>query len=254
MNGTPYNQYNGNPSGYANGYTPTQFQSAANEGFWGTLLDQGWMPSELFCRLADSIFFHLDANAQASYPNSGFIEPDKNMWWSTYVQMIPQDKAVNDYVVKHAMSSLYDACSVPYQVVTLRDSSTLPILDRAAFLHSLVSSAKTDPVKFLQKLNKSLASFNLVDPATSQPFPGPIPATAMPMACDWAAQSAFKTWQMSVATQYRMHAYQKHQTDMARKRMFKGAVHMLTGGLGGGSTGGGSGFGGLGGNSTPFGF
>jgi hypothetical protein len=97
------------------------------------------MPSELFCRLSDSIFFYLDANAQSSYQNSGYIEPDKNMWWSTYVQTVQLDKAVVsclrgigfakmlpdlpslkcDYVVKHAMGGLYDAGGVPYQVVTV---------------------------------------------------------------------------------------------------------------------------------------
>lgn len=97
------------------------------------------MPSELFCRLSDAIFFYLDANAQASYQNSGYIEPDKNMWWSTYLQTVQQDKAVvsflsyrvflrkhsdllplqTDYIAKHAMGGLYDAISVPYEVVTV---------------------------------------------------------------------------------------------------------------------------------------
>jgi len=96
------------------------------------------MPSELFCRFSDSIFFYLDANAQSSYQNSGYIEPDKNMWWSTYLQTVQQDKAVvspsyrvflrkppdllpfqTDYIVKHAMGGLYDIASVPYQIVTV---------------------------------------------------------------------------------------------------------------------------------------
>lgn len=52
------------------------------------------MPSELFSRLSDSIFFYLDANPSVSYPNTGYIEPDKNMWWSVYVQQVHQEKAV----------------------------------------------------------------------------------------------------------------------------------------------------------------
>jgi len=192
------------------------------------------MPSELFCRLSDSIFFYLDANAQASYQNSGYIEPDKNMWWSTHLQTVQLDKAVTDYVAKHAMGGLYDAVSVPYQVVTLNDGSTMPVLDRPAFLHSLVASAKTDPAKFLQKLNQSIINFNLIDPATNQSFPGPIPATAMPMVCDWVAQSAFRNWQMSVGAQYRVHAIQKQQKLLARKHLTHTAVNMITGGLGGG--------------------
>jgi len=208
------------------------------------------MPSELFCRLSDSVFFYLDANAQASYQNSGYIEPDKNMWWSTYLQTVQQDKAVTDYVVKHAMGSLYDTASVPYEVVTLEDGSTMPVLDRSAFLHSLVASAKTDPPKFLQKLNKSIINFNLVDPATNQPFPGPIPATAMPMVCDWVAQSAFRNWQMSVGRQYQVHAFQKQQKLQAQTRLVKGVVHTLAGGLGGG---GGGGFAVFGGGSACYG-
>jgi len=239
MNGTPSG---GAPSHY-NGYTPTQFQPAVNVDFWGNLLDQGWMPSELFCRLADSIFFYLDANAKASYPNSGWIEPDKYMWWSIYVQTVTQEAAVTDYVVKHAMGGLYDSGGIPYQVVTVNDGSTMPILDRSAFLHSLISSAKVDPAKFLQKLNKSIPTFNLIDPATNQPFLGPIPVTAIPMTCDFNAQSAFKGWQMRVGIEYQRHAAQKRQTEMARKRLFKGAVRALTGTLTGNP---------FGGSSTPF--
>jgi len=242
MNGPPYNNM---APGYANEYIPSTYQRAANSGFWGILLDEEWMPSQLFCRLSDSIFFYLDANAQASYQNSGFIEPDKNMWWSTYLQTVQQEKAVTDYVVKHAMGTLYDAASVPYQVITLNDGSTMPVLDRSAFLHSLVASAKTDPAKFLQKLNTSIINFNLIDPATNQPFPGPIPATAMPMVCDWVAQSAFRNWQMSVGAQYRMHVIQKQQKLRARNHLIHTAVHTLTGGLGGGGV--------FGGNSATYG-
>jgi len=242
--------------GYNNGYQPTQFQPAANVGFWGTLLDEQWMPSELFSRLSDSIFFYLDGNPQISYPNSGYIEPDKNMWWSTYVGTVQQEKAVVDYVMKHAMGSLYDSTAVPYTIVTTQNGHTMPILDRLGFLHSLIASAKVDPAKFLQKLNKSLASFNLADPATNQPFPGPIPATAMPMVCDWSAHAAFTNWQMTVGMQYRTHAIQKHQKNAARGRLVHGAFNMLSGGLTGGTGfggGGATGFGG-GGGTTGFGF
>jgi uncharacterized membrane protein YgcG len=102
----------------------------------------------------------------------------------------------------------------------------------------------------MQKLNKTIASFKLMDPATNQPFPGPIPPTAMSMMCDWIVQSAFRNWGMSVATQYRVHAFQKQQKNMARKRMVGSAMHMITGGLGGGS----GGFGSFGGGSTGFSF
>jgi len=106
----------------------------------------------------------------------------------------------------------------------------------------------------LQKLNKSIINFNLIDPKTKQPFPGPIPANAMPMVCDWVAQSAFRNWQMSVGTQYRVHAIQKQQKLQARKHMIGSAVHMLTGGLGGGGGGLGGFGGGFGGGSTGYGF
>jgi hypothetical protein len=87
----------------------------------------------------------------------------------------------------------------------------------------------------MQKLNKTIASFNLIDPATNQPFPGPIPPTVMPMVCDGAAQSAFGNWDRLVAAQYRVHAVQKQRKNMVRKRLVGRAIHMVTGGLGGGS-------------------
>lgn len=161
------------------------------------------------------------------------------------------------------MSELYDAGGVPYTIVTvrpithnpmlfrpsdncspLRISQTqkgeqMPILDRQGFLHSLIASARVDPQKFLQKLNKSISTFNLVDPATNQPFPGIIPAGAVPMMCDWAAASGLQQWQMSVGMQYGRYSVQKQQKLAGRKHMLGSAFSLLSGGtgLGGGSTG-----------------
>ncbi|KAF8317589.1 hypothetical protein DL93DRAFT_2076663 [Clavulina sp. PMI_390] len=233
-------QPGGAPYGAYGGYQPTQFQPAMNAGFWGVLIDQQWMPSELFSRLADSIFFYLDANAQCAYNNTGYIEPDKYMWWSTYVQTVQQEKAVSDWVAQNAMAGLYDAGSVPYTIVTVPNGKQMPILDRQGFLHSMISSARVDPQIFLQKLNKSIPTFNLIDPLTNQPFPGFIPASAIPQMKDWAASSRFTTWQMTVGSQYRTAAMQKQLQSAQRKRMIGGAFHMLTGGLSGGFGGGGS--------------
>lgn len=225
---------------YYGGYQPTQFQPATTANFWGVLLDENWMPSELFSRLSDALFFYLDANPSVSYPKTGYIEPDKYMWWSTYVQTVQQEKAASDYVVKHAMAGLYDAGSVPYTIVTTQKGEQMPILDRQGFLHSLISSARVDPIQFLQKLNKSITTFNLIDPATNQPFPGIIPATSLPMMADWQAASRFQQWQVGVMTQYMTYSIQKQQKMAGRKQMLGSAFGMLSGGTGiggGGMTG-----------------
>lgn len=59
-----------------------------------SLIDAQWTPTELFARLSDSIFFYIDANPNVAYPNTGYVEPDKYMWWSTYVHPNQQEKGL----------------------------------------------------------------------------------------------------------------------------------------------------------------
>ncbi|SRR5258708_1472975 len=109
------------------------------------LLDSNWYPSEMFCRLADAIFFYLDANADSPNKNSGWIEPEKNMWWSStmgttstsrdqvrtssclngksgkiFIPFIPL-RYQNHYVEKYATSSLYSCLGIPFQTTQVWD-------------------------------------------------------------------------------------------------------------------------------------
>ncbi|KAF8331503.1 uncharacterized protein EI90DRAFT_1027965 [Cantharellus anzutake] len=241
-------------SSYANGYTPVQFNYAPAADLYGTLLDDGWYPSEQFCRLTDAIFFYLDRNADSPNKNSGWIEPEKNLWWSQTMGTIPISPEQNRYIAQYAMASLYSTLGIPFHTVESKKTSKgpRPRLDRQGFLYSVISGFKVNPAMCLQKVNNSITRWGLHDPATNQPFPGPIPPSAVPSQWHWQSRSAFQSWQQTTAFGMRQHQIQKWQRNKARSHMVHSAFKMLTGGHGGAGLGGGlgggfgGGFGGMG--------
>jgi len=239
-----------------NGYVPVQYDGG-NGQFWGRLLDDQWQPSEIFCRLSDSVFFYLDRYAQVQGQNTGFIEPMKSTWWTIAVS--GDRPAV--HLVESRLTGLYDLGRVPYQLVPVEGGTPIPILDRRGFLESLVSTFKVDPSYALQKLNKTISTFGLVDPATNQRFPSPIPASAVPANADWNMRSAYSVWRMSmgieVQTQQREAALAGYKKKQRRASMLHTGSNLFQNLMGGGSGGSGGGFGGTGlggGGTTGFGF
>jgi len=187
-------------------YNPTEY-SAGDPHFWGQLLDTQGNPSEILCRFADALFFHVDANANVPYRNTGFIEPMKWAWLSTSVG---NDAALSSYIANSELSSLYDLGSVPYKLIPIPNAPSIPVLDRRAWLHLIVWEFKAVPDDAFRGVNKELAAFNLRDPLTNIPFPFPMPTSAIQgLPINWPLKTALNQWQTDVRVKMQITAAQQ---------------------------------------------
>jgi len=179
-------------------YTQTQYigDRSGDSLFWGQLINQAGHPSQILCRFSDALFFHCDANAEVSNRNTGLIEPMKWSWASVQAG---NDPKFSNWIATNEMASLYNLASLTYKSVQLQDGLSVPALDRAALLRLIVWEFEVDPVSALLGCNRQLAAFRLVDPMTRQPFPSPIPQSAITgLSMNKELRFALTQWQTMV--------------------------------------------------------
>ena len=169
---------------------------------------------------------------------------------------------------------------VPYRYVNDPKGGQMAIMDRRAWLHSVVFEARAAPedshrVRFVlyprsllrysrssQHWSRAISMFNLHDPATYLPFPTPFPRTALPLMADFQLSSAYTNWRtmaVTKATQMQIQANTAAIYNAARPSLFGfgGGSNFLSNFTGGGNFGGGGfgigggGGGGGGGASDP---
>jgi hypothetical protein len=123
-------------------------------------------PTEVFCRMADALFFYIDRNVEIPhFRMTQHIEPAKYGWFTLRLGMdannvseyaSPLFKVVSEFsyqsqIVQDNLQSFYDAAGIPYRIVTLNGAHT-PIIDRRGFLHMVVFEARAAPEEAHQVL------------------------------------------------------------------------------------------------------
>lgn len=192
------------PAGHAQklstGYTPVAFDSPYSGGyppeqFYGSLIDAGGRPSEVFSRLADSFFFWLDQSCDIpGLRNTGLIEPAKYAWMLVKMGDTPETAQL----VQQYLSSFYETASIPHSYARTPQGQ-VPVIDRRGWLHMAVFEARATPQESHTHWTKSLTLWALVDPTTGTPFPTPLPRSALPTYADPRLSQTYATWRAQVA-------------------------------------------------------
>ncbi|KIJ53556.1 hypothetical protein M422DRAFT_241794 [Sphaerobolus stellatus SS14] len=171
-------------------YTPIRFDMPSQEvntvEFYRELINENGHPSEIFCRLSDSIFFYIQANCP-EHRGTNVIEPAKIAWYTTILTGFPRENA---NIMVSYLPSLYCKANVPH----MYDSTGQPTLDRHGFLHYLVHTVRTDPESEHAAVEKAIRLFRLQDPMTGLPFPLPVPRLALPTTPDPGSAKIMETW------------------------------------------------------------
>ncbi|KIJ35667.1 hypothetical protein M422DRAFT_262068 [Sphaerobolus stellatus SS14] len=179
-----------NPGSGIQNYASVAFNTPSQEintvEFYGELINENGHPSEIFCRLSDSIFFYIQANCP-EHRDTNVIEPAKIAWYTTTLTGSPRE---NTNILVSYLSSLYSKANIPH----MYNSAGQPTLDRRGFLYYLVQSARTDPESEHASVEKVIRLFRLLDPMTGFPFPLPVPRSALPATPDPRCANIMETW------------------------------------------------------------
>ncbi|KAI0685873.1 hypothetical protein BC835DRAFT_488690 [Cytidiella melzeri] len=190
------------------GYMPVNFDGPqGNVGdFYGKFIDPVTSrPSGVYTRLVDSFFFWIDSNCDIpGLRNTGFIEPAKCAW--IIVKM--GSDAVAAQLVVECLQSLYESAGIPCQYQRGDDGQMIAVLDRRGWLHSSIFDTCADPEETWKYWSKAVTLFALVDPATSLPFPSPLPRSAFPTLPIPALQRIYTNWKLQTQVDV-----QKKKTD-----------------------------------------
>ncbi|KAF7798224.1 hypothetical protein EIP86_009441 [Pleurotus ostreatoroseus] len=181
------------------GYTPVSFHrpsgplQGAPEQFYGSLFDAKGEPTEIFARMSDALFFHVDQNCDVpGLQNTGLIEPGKQVW-----AMIKNGQKSEDALaVQGHLKSYYDLANIRYCYTTTRFGEYVVALDRQGWLHMHVFDAISDPDEAFSDWSKYITTFQLKDPLTNAPFPTPFPRSALPTIGNQALKQVVENWKV----------------------------------------------------------
>lgn len=182
-------------------------------------------PTEIFSRLADALFFHLDRACDVpGLRGTGVIEPAKYGWLS---RQLGGDARPDAVCLSSTSACAADTLAGEHRrrpaAVVLRDGGhpaqihadiararararppgvVAPVrLRRARGSRGHAPGAPHPPLHRAppltaprQHLNKAIARFALRDPATDEPFPTPLPRSALPRHADAALAAQCAAW------------------------------------------------------------
>lgn len=195
-----------------NGYSPTTYESPTPGGsvssFYGSLIDDYGHPSQLFCRMSDALFFYIDQNSEpANLRRTGLIEPEKMKWYNVVIHgETPEDFQL--YIDADGLRDYYAFSAPSYQTMNIRGRPT-PVLNRSSWLQMSVFGARACPDEMKDALEKVITRFRLVDPLTHQPFPLPIPRSALPSSADPTLANELQRHREGLLTRYIESLYAK---------------------------------------------
>ncbi|KDQ57986.1 hypothetical protein JAAARDRAFT_253436 [Jaapia argillacea MUCL 33604] len=223
-------------STHSSGYVPVQFDiPGGGEEFYGQLLDQANRPTQVLSRLADALFFYMDQCCDiVQLRGTQHIEPQKYVWM---LKKLGTDKSLAD-PMEYLLRSYYDAGAIPYKVVVV-NGVQIPVVDRRGWLHVAVFDIRSNPDEALRHWTKCINTLPLLDPATTQRFPAPIPRSAFPRAADFYCSQAVLTWRSRGIAEVHQRQRSAMMQRQRNKMMVGGAVKLASNLFGGGGLGGG---------------
>ncbi|KAI0345473.1 hypothetical protein BDW22DRAFT_1426169 [Trametopsis cervina] len=164
--------------------------------YYGTFIDPtSARPTALFIRLSDALFFVLDAQCDVpGMRSTGHIEPAKYAW----MHMRMNNNLEEAQRLQEYLPDLYRIAKIPVKQVSAPNGGTTSSLERRGFLHLNVFDAMVDPQEAFSSWTKILHLFSLIDPATSRPFPQPLPRSAFPPHANPYKTCLYDDWQAAV--------------------------------------------------------
>ncbi|GJJ06978.1 hypothetical protein Clacol_001176 [Clathrus columnatus] len=166
-------------------FEPINVSSQDPNPFYGSLLDSEGLPSQILCRMSDSLFFYLDKYCPVN-PGSGYIEPDKVFWREIAVG--------EDMDIVKTGFLLSGGLIRKLKMQNRLDSNRQPLLDRRGYLHVIVFEIKSNPDDAFNDWNRLCSTLKLVDPLTGLLFPTPIPRSAFPEKEDTKLHAIYEQW------------------------------------------------------------